>query len=384
MHSFIRYILFITIVSSISLNSSAQDNPIKVELQANKKEYIYGEPVLLKTSVINVSENPYVLNEVGYQWEQNSFTMSISYNREDYEDIFSVDIRRKLDIIGAMLQGYVPQPRYVRSFIPPSLESKQRAEISDIFIIPKPGEYKIKSILKDRYENVKPYESEPVSFKVLSLSESKDSIYQLYDPTSLPMKLTRTLHSVHYFGRIGDKATPDYPLGLEGFEKIANEIINNHKDSVFREYVLYTDIMAHGDQGSSYHPLPEKYKQEAYDFAKEYPDSWLLPFVYLKLGDTFIYEKDLDKAEEYIDKSYELAPNASFLGAAKGSEIINAVRQRTGNNVVSQVQTPLAPVTLPKMKPLGISLPIIGVIVAVIVIAGLFVFLGKKKSNKAE
>ena len=368
MYRLIRYILFINIILGICVNSSAQDDPIKVELQANKKEFIFGEPVLLKTSVINTSENPYVLNEAGYQWGQAGFTMSIAYNDEDYVDFFNIDIRRKLDIIGSMLGGYVYQPRYVRSFIPPSLEGKQQAEITDIFMIPKPGEYKFKSVLKDYAGNVKPYESEPVSFKVLPLSESKDSIFQIDDSKSLPMKFTRTLHSVHYFGRIGDKATPDYPLGLEGFEKIASEIINNHKDSVFREYVLYADIMAHGEQRSSYHPLPEKYKQEAYDFAKEYPDSWLLPFVYLKLGDTFIYEKDLDKADEYVEKSQELAPNASFIGAGKGHERIDIIRQQLGNTSVAQAQPE---------KPDGDVLALVGVTIAVMVITVLLLFLEK-------
>jgi hypothetical protein len=382
MYRLIRYILFIMIIWSICINSLAQDNPIKVELQANKKEYIYGEPVLLRTSVINTSENDYVLKEAGYQWGQDSFTMLVSYNGKDFVEIMT--IVRSTGIKGPLIQHDDLQPNYVRNYIPKSLEGKQRVEITDLFIIPKPGEYKFKSILKDRYENVKPYESEPVSFKILPLSESEDSIYQLDDPRIMPVNLATTINFAHYRGIIGNRPQSNNPLGLEAFEKIASEIINNHKDSVFREYILYADIMAHGERESSYHPLPEKNKQEAYDFAKEYSDSWLLPFVYLKLGDTFIYEKDLDKAEEYIDKSYELAPNASFLGAAKGSEIINAVRQRTGNNVVSQVQTPPVPVTLPKKKPIGVTLPIAGAVVAVILIAGLFIFSRKKKLNKTK
>ena len=62
----IRYVLFITFVSTICINVLAQDDPIKVELESNKTEYICGEPVLLKTSVINTSENANELSESGY------------------------------------------------------------------------------------------------------------------------------------------------------------------------------------------------------------------------------------------------------------------------------------------------------------------------------
>ena len=374
---FIRYILFIMIILGICTSSFAQDNPIKVELESNKTEYIFGEPILLKTSVINTSENEYVLNEISYEWGYYSFTMLVSYEGNDFVEIMT--ILRSSGIRGPEIQRD-NQPHYVRSYIPRSLEGKQQAEITDIFIIPKPGEYKFISVLKDFNRKQKTYESEPVSFRVLPLSESKDSIYQLDDPNLMPINLATTIHFAHYHGIIGSTPQSTYPLGLEAFEEVASEIINEHKNSAFREYVMYADIMAHGEhgsRGSAYHPLSEKYKQEAYDFAKEYPDSWLLRFVYLKLGNTFIYEKDLDKAEEFIDKSYELAPNAYFLGVAKGHEIIDAVRKSTGNTIATQVQTQPVPVTLPKKKPLGFVTPVAGAAIGVLLIAGLVLFIKK-------
>ena len=379
----IRYVLFITFVSTICINVLAQDDPIKVELESNKTEYICGEPVLLKTSVINTSENANELSESGYDWREDSYTMSISYNDDEFKDYFTLN--RKLDIMGPRRSGYVPQPYYVENFIPQLLEGKQQAEMTDLFIIPKPGNYKVKSVLKDFIGKEKIYESEPISFKVLSLDEREDNISQINDPNFTSERLGKTISSVHYLGKLGNRPQPDGRMSLNEFEKIAPEIINNHKDSVFREYVMYADIMTHERQdshGSQYHPLPEKYKQQAYEFAKEYPDSWLLSTLYLRLSETFIYEKDLDKADEYVDKSMELAPNASFLGAGAGHAKINRIRQRMGNTIPAQVQT--APFPPPKKKPLGIVIPVAGASIAGIVIASLILFFRKKKPHKAD
>ena len=85
-----KYILYLMLVFVLWTKTLAQDNPIKVKLQANKKEYICGEPVLLKTSVINTSGNTYVLNKVGYTWGKENFTMSVAYNGGDFVDIWSL------------------------------------------------------------------------------------------------------------------------------------------------------------------------------------------------------------------------------------------------------------------------------------------------------
>ena len=377
-----KYILYLMLVFVLWTKTLAQDNPIKVKLQANKKEYICGEPVLLKTSVINTSGNTYVLNKVGYTWGKQNFTMSVAYNGGDFVDIWSLrGGRLSLGFGGYSNAG---PTKYDKNYITGSLAGDRRVERMDPIFIPKPGEYKIKSVLKDPY-GAETYESEPVSFKVLSLTEKADSISQLGDPNLITLKLGRTIHFTFYAEGEGysNGTSNDGSVGTEVFEKIAPEIINNHKDSVFREYVMYADIMGHGEQINQYHPLSEKYKQEAYEFVKEYPDSWLLPLLYLRLSDTFIFEKDLEKADEYIDKCLELSPNTSNLRAVKGHEKINIIRQRLQDSSVAQTPTPVP--TPPKLKePLGVALPIAGGSIAVIVISGLILFLRKKKPHKAK
>ena len=311
----IRQIMFIMIMLGGCLNAFAQDDPIKVELQLNKKEYICGEPILLKTIVTNTSGSACVLSEAGYEWGPGSFTMSIAYDKDDFVDIFSFKARGTAtagsDRLGVIAHsGVYERGDGDKSYFSSSLKGNQRVERVDMICLPRAGDYKIKSVLIDLAKKVKTYESEPISFKVLSLSQKPDSISILGDPNLIALKLGKTILSAHFSRGEGYAygPMPSDPIGPAAFEKIAPEIIEKHKDSVFREYILYADIVGHGNN-NAFRSLPEKYKERAFQFEKEYPNSWLLPQVLDKITNTYIAEKNREKAEEYKQKALKLAPN---------------------------------------------------------------------------
>jgi hypothetical protein len=335
----IRHILSLMISFSLCMTTFAQDDPIKVELQSNKKEYICGEPVLLKTSVTNTSGNSYVLNEVGYEWLPKSFRMFVAYNSDEFVDILSIKARTSGgDRLGIVAHsGNYERPFIDENYLPNSLEGNQRVERIDFILMSRPGDYKIKSVLEDRLGKSKTYESEPISFKVVSLSQKADSISKLGDPNLIALKLGKTIWSAHFSRGEGYAydPSPDGPIGTAAFEKIAPEIIEKNKDSVFREYILYADIAGHRNN-DSYSSLPEKYKERAFQFEKEYPDSWLLPQVYVRLTNTYIAEKNREKAEEYKQKALKLAPNDRGLTGIRQMDLDKLLPKTNNQNTNKQ------------------------------------------------
>ena len=85
------------------------------------------------------------------------------------------------------------------------------------------------------------------------------------------------------------------------------------QDSIFREYIMYMDIMLScGEVGNSPF-LTREGKQMAERFAREYPDSWLLPQVYRRLFWQYATERDKDKAEVIRNEALRIAPHAVIL-----------------------------------------------------------------------
>lgn len=342
---------------------------ITIDLQSNKNEYICGEPVLLKTKITNPSKENIEGKWHGYSWSRDSgFTIFIAHGGEDYENILSHKALINLNIQIPPLQ----EDFFIdRHWLPRNLMSGQISERMDILIFPKPGKYKLKAVIQEK--NDKRFESESIEINLLNIDDKKDSLSQLGDQNFI-VNLGRSISSAHYTGKFLGYPPKEFELAAPLFKK-------DFKDSVFREYIIYADILTHYNKSASTQELIEGRKESALLFEKEYPNSWLLPDLYRKLFDTYIAENNIEKAEEYLNKAIEKVPNATVLRYVRknGPDMISEIKQQSGNTTVDQAQ----PTTPPK-KPIGIGLPIAGAAGAVIVLAGLFLFLRKKKPNKAE
>jgi hypothetical protein len=189
-----------------------------------------------------------------------------------------------------------------------------------MLIIPKSGDYRLKAVLRQRDGKI--YVSRPIQFQVLPLKNKQDSISQLGDQNFL-INLGATIFYAHYVEEIWGGWPPGKSFGAEKFEEIASVIKEKHKDSVFREYVMYADIMTHCRRGMSVRALKKRRRgmELAESFIKEYPNSWLLPEVYRKQFQAYVYEKNKDKAEEVRKKVLQIAPNASVLRFVKSMDL---------------------------------------------------------------
>ena len=299
-----------------ALVQSAEAQDINVQFEANKKDYICGEPIILRTTIKNVSGQN--IKSRNYAWGRNAgFTMYIAKDGNDFDNILSMQTITRLKVS-------IPPKGYKffrdRHFLPGNLTTNQKAERLDMLIIPKSGDYGLKAVLKKRDGTT--YASKPIQFKVLPLKDKQDSISRLGDQNFL-INLGSSIYYAHYVEEVWGGFPPGKSFGLEKFEEIASVILKEHKDSVFREYVIYADIMIHCEPGMSVRELKKRRRVMglAESFIKEYPNSWLLPEVYRKQFQAHVYEKNKDKAEEVRKKVLQVAPNASVLRFVKGMDL---------------------------------------------------------------
>ncbi len=194
----------------------AAEDPLKVELKSNKTEYICSEPVLLKTTLINTLNKPFISNAGGYSLypfrsTTEGFTFYVSINNKEYVDVFMVTGRRggRFGIQVATLQLPARLTYSFQNNLPNKFEPLQKAERIDLLIFPNEGDFKIKSVLKDRDGKLR--ESAPISFKVLPLSKKPDSISKSGDP-NLPLRLGIAVFSAHNTGGFMGSPYPDEPL----------------------------------------------------------------------------------------------------------------------------------------------------------------------------
>lgn len=302
--------IFIVCVLLISNQSKGLNEDLQIQLRSNKDMYICGEPVLLKTTVMNTSSKVFVGNTPSYGW--GFFTIYIACGDDDFADILSRKRPRSI-------QGMIAMPRqfdrfYDRYRLPNTLLSYQQVERLDMLIFPKPGDYKLKAVLRDRDGKVG--ESEPIQIRILPLQEKYDSISQLGGPNFL-INLGSSIFYAHHMEQLYGRYPPGESLMPKEFEKVAPVIIAKHKKSVFREHVMYADIMAHGRNDNAYHPLPNSRKELAERFEQEYPKSWLLSEVYRRLFWTYVVEEDTEKAEQIRDLALQKAPHAVVLRHVK-------------------------------------------------------------------
>lgn len=306
----IRYILAGLIIFVFVIDFFAAENPLKVELKANKQEYICGEPVLLKTTFTNLSDSNVIKGPIAFG---GNFTMYIAYDGNDiFDDILwvtRVDPNlRTIATYPRQFDFYVDRYPILNTLLP-----GKRAERLNMFIIPRSGVYRLKAVLRKGDKEIL-YSSKPIQISVKTAKERYDSLIKLGD-LNLFVNLGSTIFYAHHLQMIVGGYPPGESLTYEEFEKIAPVILEKCRDSAFREYVLYADIMGHERSNrssdistSTYRPLPVKYMDEALQFEKEYPDSWLLTDIYTRLFSTYCYERNKEKADEVRNKAIKKDP----------------------------------------------------------------------------
>ena len=305
----ILYLIVIVVLARVATGET-----IEIQLRSKKDVYICGEPVLLKTTIMNTSSKVFVGNTPSYGW--GFFTIYISFGDDDFADILHIRRRKPTLYVATVPRQF--DRFYDRYRLPNTLLSYQQVERLDMLIFPKYGDYKLKAVLRDRDGKVG--ESEPIQIRILPLQEKYDSISQVGDPNFL-INLGSSIFYAHHMEELCGRYPPGESLMPKEFEKIAPVIIAKHKNSVFREYVMYADIMAHGRNDLPLHPMPISYKELAESFVQEYPKSWLLPEIYRRLFWTYVVEKNRVKAEQIRDLALQKAPRAVVLRHVKKKDL---------------------------------------------------------------
>ena len=324
------------IVSCIAVCVVAQAvtaGSLNVQLKANKSLYICGEPILLKTDITNPSGEDFKGKSPGYGWGADfGFTMDIAFGEDEFTNILHPQVWHGL--------GVRMVPMGLESFddrhgLPRSLSVGQAATRLDMLIMSKPGDYKLRALLKDPDGTA--YVSEPIQMRVIPMAQKYDSASQLGGQEFL-MKLGSSILFGHYMQRFF--GAPGKSLKGEEFEQVAAIILDKHKDSIFREYVMYADIMTHYRPDTTTHELINGRKNLAERFVKEYPESWLLPDVYRKLFWTYVAEKDRKKAEQVRNKALEIAPNATVLKEVRefGPVVLKELQQAEAEPVQNKTK----------------------------------------------
>jgi len=325
-----NFVLAIIILTQVAISQN-----IKVEFQSNKSEYINGEPALLRTTILNFSEKDFKGKLDGYGWHRDvGFTMYVANDGNDFENILDIKTKLRLEISTPPRQYELFQDRH---FLPGNLSSGEKAERFDMLIIPKPGDYRLKAVLRE--PDGRTYMSEPIRLKILTIKEKNDSIWKLGRQDFI-INLGSSIYYAHYVEKLWGGYPPGESLRPEKFEELAPVIREQYKDSVFREYVMYADVMTHYNPRKSTHELIEGRKELAEQFLKEYPNSWLLPEVYRKLFWTYIAEKDRKKAEQVRNKAIEIAPNATVLKEVRefGPVVLKELQQAESEPVQNKTQ----------------------------------------------
>ncbi len=280
---------------------------LQVDVRSNKTSYLCGESVLLQTTVSNFSKEPFVSKLDGFSWGRElGVTMEVASGDLDFSLIGSMAVLKALNLRDAPLQYDFFHDRH---WLPGKLLPGARATRLDVLVVPKPGEYRLKTVLRDA--DGESYASEPVRFAVRELKEGRDSITTLGDGR-FAVSLGSSVFYAHYIQRLWGGYPPGPSLVPSEFERAAGELIQKHKDSVFREHALYAAMIVRSSRIIA-PGLMTGGKELAQRFVREYPRSWLLPDVYCRLFFTAVEEKDYKEAAALREKALEIAPWATVL-----------------------------------------------------------------------
>lgn len=282
---------------------------LQVDVRSNKTSYLCGEPVLLQTTVSNFSKKSFVAKLGGFdRGGKQGVTMEVASGDLDFSLIGSMVVIKALDLWDAPLAYKFFHDRH---WLPGKLLPGARVTRLDVLVVPKPGEYRLKTVLRDAGGQA--YASVPVRFVVSELKEGRDSITRL-GGGKFAVSLGSSVLYAHYIQELWGGYGPGPSLVAAEFERAAQELIQKHKDSVFREYALYAATMVRGSSIiENPHGFVKGGKELAQRLVREYPTSWLLPDVYRILFFTAVEERDYKKAVALREKVLEIAPWATVL-----------------------------------------------------------------------
>ncbi|HUX00188.1 MAG: hypothetical protein WBD63_07735 [Phycisphaerae bacterium] len=310
-----------------------EEKGLEVGLRANKQQYVCGEPIVLQTTVANPSTNDFKSRHWGISWGAG-FGLEIAYG----EDGDFRDLQKDWGVYRELAPSKVPlhfDGWRDRHWLPQVLEAQQRYERIDLLVLPKPGSYRLRAVITESEETR--FVSESVTFEVVPLAKAKDNIAELGDQ-AFAINLGSAIFHAHYHQAmwIGG-APPGESLRQAEFDKVAKVIIEKHKDSAFRETVMYIEIIDtwdFEDQGR-YGRLLESQKQLAQQFTEEYPDSWLLPDVYRLLFFTYVETKDYRKAAALREEAVGAAPWATVLASVRKYQLPSNPKRLSGGASLS-------------------------------------------------
>jgi len=306
---------------------AAGASAIEVSLRPNKDRYICGEPILLRTTVSNLSKEPFVAGRA-FAWG-SGFTFYVGTKDFELAPIDSVPAKQALEISTPPRQWELFEDRH---WIPNQLGPGESAMRLDILIVPRPGPYRLKACLQDKAGNT--YMSSPIEFEVEALTKTNDSISKL-GGQDFAVNLGSCIFYAHHVQRIWGGYPPGESLSPEEFGAAFSKILTECRDSVFVEYVRYADIMGCG-RGSFYRLRFDPDRAElAEQFIKEYPRSWLLPDLYRFLFFTYVEAKDYRKAAALRGKAVDAAPWATVLASVRQYQLPSNLERLSGGASLS-------------------------------------------------
>ncbi|MCK7487291.1 MAG: hypothetical protein MZU97_18630 [Bacillus subtilis] len=163
------------------------------------------------------------------------------------------------------------------------------------------------------------FESPTVAFKVKELPE-RDTMSHLL-PANLMEKLPGAIAHAHYLGR----ARESLRFPRADIERILPRAV----ESVFHETLLYGMILGTASPTDLQKPGgANKGQAFADEFLRRYPESWLLPEVYLRLFDCYVQQRKYREALQVAESALKLPDIHPLYDNMGFSNRVERVRQR--------------------------------------------------------
>jgi len=305
----------------LAADSAGGERQLGVQLEVKNPTVIQGEPIQLRTTLINRSQEA-TKGRLVYSWRSGGFDLNVAVGDEPkFHRLFSSEAVSLLDPTRPPTAFEYWDDRQI--LLGP-LPAGGKTSRTDMLVFPRarPGTYRIRAVLSDPSDPDGPrYESAPVAVRIVGLEESKDPIASLCNQATL-LALGEAICEVHWQWFPSDKI-----ISRASFDQWISKVIADPRPGRMREPAMYAKFaMTWACAGPDNYGRPnEEQLKLAEQFVKEYPKSWLLPHVYAMLFDAYRKQGKADKAEEIRRTAIKAFPDAAVLRelrnstAAKGS-----------------------------------------------------------------
>lgn len=300
----IRESLAISTAVCTLLLSGLANAELRFTVEVKKKVFLYGEPILLRTTFENLGPSENLPDSIGWT---HRFSMKIA---KDDGEFYNVISHKPFNVSQPPVWFEFFSDRYALYGDFPIGHNAVRIDM----IVVDPGSYKMKAILRDPRTRLEKQCSNEVCFDVLPLVEGGDSITKYIGPDDIWEFGSKICRSHYLYGgssMILGKAKQGR------FEDVADGIIRECTDSPFREWAMYMSVISVGSEGDGV--ARAKVKAMAEQFMVEYPESWLLPEVTRVLVYTALDEKDLGRANSLVDDLEAVEPDSILIGRLRSN-----------------------------------------------------------------